>query len=754
MPPSSNESPFPVFPGTPYPLGATAMEDGSVNFAVCAPPEADVYLCLFTDTAQPNRETCRIHMPERRGDVRFLRVGRIPDRATYGYRVDGRWDIFSGRFFNSNKLLLDPYARRVDRISRFHPSLLSRGEREEPSTEDSGPYAPRAFVPTVDHYDWEGDVAPRTPLTETIVYEMHVKGFSKLNPALPKTLRGTYAGLAHPVSIQYLLDLGITAVQLMPIHHHLDDGFLLERELVNYWGYNTLAFFAPEVRYSLTSDPVTEFRDLVKALHRAGIEVILDVVYNHTCEAGVDGPTCLFRGFGNLCYYHQDSNRPGHYFDFTGCGNSVDLTHPWSLRLVMDSLRYWVEEMHVDGFRFDLAVELGRSTDSFSRRASFFQAVHQEPALAGVKLIAEPWDLGYGGYQIGNFPVDWSELNGKFRDAARRFWRGDPGASGEFAARIAGSEDLFAHNRRLPSASVNFVTSHDGFTLLDLVSHNQRHNLANGERNADGDSNNLSYNHGVEGPTNAPEIRTLRLRQIRNFLTTLFCSRGVPFLLAGDERLRTQGGNNNGYCQDNETSWLSWREDHETLTMRNFVKKLIKLRRDTACLRKDDFYKGSSEFENGSPDIIWLRTDGSVKVSSDWDVDGPGLFAVLINGTEGGESLLFFFNAGNEDHTFQFPPDHPAMWSLAVNTVEPEASGTRLTAPQTILVTRKSVQIWRQAAVALPSSLRTSRPAVQKRSSRRGSPSIRIQRARKRIRKNVARGFPGRGAGARRPSSE
>lgn len=739
----SVEASVTLHPSTPYPLGATPHRDGGINFAVSVPPDVDVDLCLFTDPTTPNRETLRLAMTERRGDICHLRVSGIPAGSTYGYRAHGDWDPYAGLFFNPQKLLLDPYARRIDGPSRFHPSLLSLRSDGSCDTTDSAPYAPRAFIPEPDSYDWAEDSPPDTPLADTVVYEMHVKGFSILNPKVPENIRGTYAGLAHPASLEYLQDLGITAVQLLPVHQHLDDDFLLDRGLVNYWGYNTLGFFAPEARYGATDNTITEFRDMVKALHRAGIEVILDVVYNHTCESGPTGPTCLLRGFGNLPYYHTEPGRPGQYVDYTGCGNSVDISHPWGLRLAMDSLRYWVEEMHVDGFRFDLAVELGRSTDSYSRRAAFFQAVHQDPILTKVKLIAEPWDLGYGGYQIGNFPVDWSELNGKFRDATRRFWRGDPGASGEFAARLAGSEDLFAHNRRLPSASVNFVTSHDGFTLLDLVSHNQRHNLANGERNADGDSNNLSYNHGIEGPTDDPAIHALRLRQIRNFLATLFCSRGVPFLLAGDERMRSQGGNNNAYCQDNEISWISWEDDEDAKAMHDFTKKLIRLRRESPCLRIDDFYKGHPITDGDLPDIEWLRIDGTLKNSSDWDADGPGCFSVMINGIAGREPLLIFFNAGHEDREFRFPPELRSTWNLLIDTAAPLAIESHSVGAPAVVVIRRSLQIWRQGAAAPSASITTSHPAAQKRSSRRGSPSIRIQRARRRLRRIAPRGYPG-----------
>lgn len=741
-----------ALPGRPYPLGATPLPDGTVNFAIHAGLGAGVELCLFTDPGQRDRETLRIPVKERRGDVSFVRLQGIPPGSTYGYRVEGPWDPLAGLFFNPRKQLLDPYARRIDGPSKDHPSLRTRDDNGGRDGADSSAHAPRAFVPSCERYDWEDDSPPDLPMTETVICELHVKGFSKLNPAVPEALRGTYAGLAHPASTGELRDLGVTAVQLLPVHQHLDDGFLLERGLVNYWGYNTLGFFAPECRYAASDDPVAEFRDMVKSLHRAGIEVILDVVYNHTCEGGPDGPTCFLRGFDNLAYYHQAPARPGQYVDYTGCGNSVDLSHPRPLQLVMDSLRYWVESMHVDGFRFDLAVELGRNPEQFSRRAAFFQAVHQDPVLSRVKLIAEPWDLGHGGYQIGNFPSGWAELNGKYRDAVRRFWRGDPGVSGEFAARLTGSEDLFAHNRRTPGASVNFITSHDGFTLFDLVSYNQKHNLANGERNADGDSHNISFNHGVEGPTDDPAILELRRRQARNFLATLLCSQGVPFLLAGDERLRTQGGNNNGYCQDNETGWISWEENEDTRTLRAFVKRLIRLRREFPCLRRNAFFTGAPVDGDGLPDICWLRPDGKAKETVDWEGEKPGSFSVLIDGSETRESLLLLFNARHQTREFHFPQTPRCSWILVADTAAPAREGAKAAAPAVVAVMQRSMQVWKQGP-PLPAILTTSHRAVRTRSSRRGIPSSRIRRARRRLRRTAPRGCPGRGGGARRTSA-
>lgn len=688
---------LPTSTGSHFPLGATPREDGWVNFSVNSQFASSVTLCIFGDPENPNKETHRIPLENRTGDTWYVAVSEIPDRSTYGYRTKGVWDPKAGQFFNPNKLLLDPYAKHIDGPSAFHASLVSKKKDGKMDPVDSGPFAPRAFVPRPDHYDWEGDAPLLTPMSDTVVSELHVKGFSKLNPNVPEEIRGTYAGLAHEASTGYFRDLGVTAVQLIPVHQHLDDGFLLDRNLVNYWGYNTLGFFAPEARYASTDDPISEFRDMVKALHRAGIEVILDVVYNHTCEGGIDGPSCLLRGFDNAVYYHTDPIDKGVYHDFTGCGNSVNVAHPTSLQLVMDSMRYWIEEMHVDGFRFDLAVELGRSGEGFDRRAAFFQAVSQDPVVGRTKLIAEPWDLGPGGYQIGNFPTEWAELNGKFRDDVRRFWRGDPGVSGEFAGRITGSEELFAHNRRTPLASVNMITSHDGFTLHDLVSYNQKHNLANGEKNADGDSHNISDNHGAEGPTKDKKILAIRKQQVRNFLATMICSRGVPFLLSGDERLRTQGGNNNGYCQDNEITWISWDDSEEEVELREFVKRMLQFRRDNPVLRKKNFFTGKKLEGTEFPDVCWLRPDGKVQDIIDWGVEKPGAFAMLIHGTGDQKSLLFFFNARKVQVEFHFKSHENTTWKLVVDTVDGKPDNKTGADGDSLFLAGRSMQIWEQA---------------------------------------------------------
>jgi len=692
---ASTTSAFQTSPGSAFPLGATAIDDNTVNFAIASQYGTEVSLCLFTDPEKPWRETHQIPLTASTRDVYHIAVTGIPAGSTYGYRVNGTWDPDAGYYFNPNKLLIDPYAKCFDGPSRYVPSMRGIMAGKELATSDSSMHAPRAIVPDVDGYDWEGDTPLGTPMAETVISEMHVKGASKLNSAVPEELRGTYAGLAHPASIRYFQETGITAVQLLPVHQHLDDSFLLEKGLVNYWGYNTIGFFAPEARYAAGNDPVTEFRDMVKALHLAGIEVIIDVVYNHTGEAGADGPTCLFRGFNNLYSYHTEPRSPGNYRDYTGCGNSVDVSHPRTLQTVMDSLRYWVTEMHVDGFRFDLAVEMGRSPDSFKRRAAFFQAVNQDPVLCCTKLIAEPWDLGPSGYQIGNFPTNWCELNGKFRDTIRRFWRGD-NVLGEFAARITGSESIFAHNHRGPGSSINMITSHDGFTLNDLVSYNHKHNLANGENNRDGDSHNLSYNHGVEGPTDDSEINELRLRQVRNFLTTMICSQGVPFLLFGDERLRTQHGNNNTYCQDNELSWIDWNDTEEAAELRDFVQRLTSLRSGNSSLRRDEFFTGKVCRNNGLPDICWMRPDGIIKKGADWNTKKAGALAMLIHKTESQNSLLFLFNARPESTKFHFPKEPVCKWRLLINTQNPKISGHEAKDGATVTLIDRSMQIWEE----------------------------------------------------------
>ncbi len=691
-----------IRPGSSDCLGATPVDFGVVNFAVFSSNGESVDLCLFCDPEAPGEETCRIRLTERTGDIWHNEIAGIPEGTRYGFRVHGLWAPNEGHLFNPRKLLLDPYAKRIDGPSLYDDSLLSLLQDGSVDQTDSAAAAPKAVVPLPDTFDWEGDTPLRLPMAETVVMEMHLKGFTRMHPDIPEDQRGTYAGLCHDVTIDYLQGLGITAVQLLPVHQHLDDGFLLDRGLVNYWGYNTLGFFAPEARFAVGDDPVTEFREMVKRLHRAGIEVILDVVYNHTCEAGVTGPTCFLRGFDNHAYYHSVDGKPGIYHDVTGCGNSVNIPHPFAMRMVMDSLRYWVEEMHVDGFRFDLAVEMGREPKEFSRRCAFFKAAQQDPVLRRTKLIAEPWDLGLDGYQLGNFPANWKELNGKFRDCVRAFWRGDPGVAGEFAARLTGSQELFAHNNRKPSAGLNMITSHDGFTLRDLVSYNDKHNEQNGEENRDGDSHNISYNLGAEGETTDSKIQEVRLRQIRNFLVTSILSQGTPFITAGDEALRTQGGNNNSYCQDNEISWLNWSKGEDEEQLRRFVAKLLAFRKEHPALHRQRFFSGKKIGSSNLPDASWMRPDGGAKEIIDWSIDKAGAFAMMIHrdlaASSGPNSgfLLFFFNARARQNTFHFPKKTTCSWERIIDTADPDAEVIQAGADEVTKLSGRSFQLWRE----------------------------------------------------------
>ncbi len=687
--------------GLPYPRGARLTPHGSYNFSLAAPDATGVFLCLFGNPGDRSEETHRIPLINRQPDIWHVEVGGIPEGTEYGYRIMGPWDPVKGLFVNEQKLILDPYATVLASPTSYHPSLRTSLVETplQPCRIDSALHAPRGVLAEHSraYYDWEGDQPLYRPMNESSICELHVKGYTQLHPDVPEHLRGTYAGLASPCVTDYLNDLGITAVQLLPVHQHMEDGFLLERGLKNYWGYNTLAFFAPERAYCATDDPVREFRDMVKAFHRAGIEVILDVVYNHTCEAGIDGPTCLFRGLGNRAYYHHDPRAPGNYVDYTGCGNSVDVSGALGVQLAVDSLRYWVEEMHVDGFRFDLAVELGRNRQGYSPEAAFFQAIYQDPVLQRTKLIAEPWDLGLGGYQVGNFPTRWFELNGKFRDTSRRFWKGDQGVAGDLAKRLTGSEELFAHNRRTPAHSVNLITSHDGFTLYDLVCYNEKHNLDNGEKNRDGDSHNLSWNHGVEGPTDDPDIHALRLRQVRNFLLTTILSQGVPFLTAGDERLRSQGGNNNAYCQDSPISWISWEHTDDSAAIHAWTKKLFAFAREHEGLRRTRFFTGKPHGKNGLPDVHWLSRDSLPMTSSDWQSEKASAFVMLLNCDSAKPvecPLLFFFNASAQTVRFDFPKTPFRRWSRVLDTADPELQLHSEVSPVVANLIARSCQVW------------------------------------------------------------
>ncbi|HEX8377767.1 MAG TPA: glycogen debranching protein GlgX, partial [Pedobacter sp.] len=571
-----------VYPGDPYPLGAT-WDGKGVNFALYADHATRVELCLFYD-AEDETEYARVKLIERSHQVWHAYLPDVKPGQLYAFRVYGPYEPENGHRYNPNKLLIDPYAKAIAGIINWHDALFSY-EVGHPDADlsfsetDSAPFVPKSVVINPE-FDWQGVQSPKSPYHKSIIYETHVKGFTQTHPDIPEEIRGTYAGLAHPVTLNYLKELGITAIELMPVHQFVNDRFLEEKGLKNYWGYSTIGFFAPDARYSsngVLGEQVNEFKNMVKSFHEAGIEVILDVVYNHTAEGNQNGPTLSFKGVDNSSYYRLMDDNKRYYKDYTGTGNTLNTNLPNVLRLMMDSLRYWITEMHVDGFRFDLAATLARELHEVNKLSAFFDIIHQDPVISQVKLIAEPWDIGEGGYQVGKFPPGWAEWNGKYRDCIRDYWRGADSMLGEFAERFTGSPDLYQDDYRRPTASINFVTAHDGFTLHDLVSYNEKHNLANGEGNNDGDSHNRSWNCGAEGDTDDAEIIALRNKQKRNFLTTLFLSQGVPMLVAGDELSRTQNGNNNAYCQDNEISWISWATADGAFL--EFTKKLIHLRK-------------------------------------------------------------------------------------------------------------------------------------------------------------------------------
>jgi isoamylase len=675
-----------VRPGQPYPLGAT-WDGSGVNFALFSEHATAVELCLFDER---QRQTGRIPVPENTDQVWHVYLPELRPGQRYGFRVHGPYDPANGHRFNPAKVVLDPYAKAIDGTIRWNDALFGY-EIGHPDADvsvdgrDSGPFIPNGVV--VDTaFTWGADRPPRTPWNETIVYELHVKGFTARHPDVPKELRGTYAALASPPVIEYLRRLGVTAVELMPIHHFVDDKQLVERGLRNYWGYNTLGFFAPDHRYAAARSPlgaqVAEFKTMVKTLHEAGIEVLIDVVYNHTAEGNHLGPTLCFRGIDNAAYYRLVQGDARYYMDYTGCGNTLNMMHPRTLQLIMDSLRYWVEEMHVDGFRFDLAAALARELHEVDRLGAFFDTVHQDPIISRVKLVAEPWDLGEGGYQVGNFPVLWAEWNGIYRDTVRAFWKGDAGRAGSMAYRLTGSPDLYGRGGRRPYASVNFVTAHDGFTLADLVSYNEKHNDANGEDNRDGSDHNLSWNCGAEGPTNDPDVIALRRRQTRNFLATLLLSQGVPMLSAGDEIARTQHGNNNAYCQDNELSWMDWRLDGSKQALLDFTRALIRLRRDHPVFRRRGFFFGRPIRGSEVKDLAWFRPDGREMTEDDWTNPHTRCFGLRLAGDAIPEvdahghrlvddTVLMLLNAHYEPVPFVLPAHHPRLrWELLVDTWE------------------------------------------------------------------------------------
>ncbi len=655
------------WPGRPYPLGATYDGQG-VNFALFSDHAHGVELCLF----DINGNETRYKVNERTHNHWHVYVPGMKPGQRYGYRVHGPYEPESGARFNPNKLLLDPYARAIDGVIKWNDALYGYipGDKNEDlsfNEADSAPYVPKCVV-VEDDFDWGNDRRVDIPQHETIIYEMHVKGFSKLATKVPDNLKGTYAGLAHPSSIDYLKKLGVNAVELMPVHQFVADHRLVNMGLTNYWGYNTIGFFAPDVRYSSSgtdASQVREFKQMVKDLHNAGIEVILDVVYNHTGEGNRMGPTICFRGIDNVSYYRLSEEEPRYHVDYTGTGNTLNTVHPNILRLIMDSLRYWVNEMHVDGFRFDLAPVLAREFDDVDKWGSFFDVLHQDPVLSQVKLIAEPWDLGENGYQVGNFPAGWMEWNAKYRDCMREFWKGDDEMLPEFANRLTGSSDLYFDDWRTPTASINFITAHDGFTLLDLVSYNKKHNKANGENNKDGEDYNRSWNHGVEGPTVDNQIKKLRRQQLRNFLSTLFLSQGVPMLVAGDELGRTQKGNNNAYCQDNEISWINWKNKDEQLL--EFTSKLIQFRKNHPVFTRRKWFKYQPIKGEGVTDIEWFTPEGEEMSQEHWDSTYAKSLGVFLSGqgvravSEKGEPIIddsfyLMFNSYYDKVTFHLPP--------------------------------------------------------------------------------------------------
>jgi len=681
-----------VWPGKPYPLGAS-WDGAGVNFALFSESASKVELCLFDSPESPS-ESHKIALPEKTDNIWHAYLPDIRPGQLYGYRIHGPYDPAAGHRTNPHKIVLDPYAKAIGRRVNWDDRMFSYpiGDEQQDlalDERDNAAQAPLAAI--IDPaFDWGNDARPNIPWHKTLIYELHVKGFSKLHPDIPENIRGTFAALTDPASIRHFKELGITAVELMPVHHHTDDRHLIERSLTNYWGYNTLSYFAPDQRYASTKGPqdsTIEFKKMVRGLHAAGVEVILDVVYNHTAEGNQLGPTLSFRGIDNASYYRLMKDNPRYYEDFTGCGNTLNMRHPRVLQLIMDSLRYWVLEMHVDGFRFDLASALARELFEVDKLSAFFDVIHQDPVLSQVKLIAEPWDVGEGGYQVGNFPIGWAEWNGKYRDCVRGFWKGDGGTLSEFATRLCGSSDLYEQSSRRPYASINFVTSHDGFSLQDLVSYNDKHNEANGEKNQDGDNHNLSWNCGVEGLTNDAKINALRQKQKRNFIATLLLSQGVPMLRAGDELGQTQLGNNNAYCQDNAISWIDWKISDSQNKFLAFVRKAIAIWRAQPVLKRRKFLQGRHIRGSDAKDITWLDPSGAELSDEAWNsphtrclgvcLSGNGLDEVGEQGEKiTGDTLLVLFNAHHEGIDFTLP-NHPdgGFWERLLDTANDDASG-------------------------------------------------------------------------------
>ena len=696
-----------IWPGSAYPLGATYDGSGT-NFALFSEVAERVELCLFDADGAEERHD----LPEMDGFVWHAFLPGVEPGQRYGYRVHGPYDPSRGHRCNPSKLLLDPYAKAIDGKFEWGQALFSYnfGDAQSRNDEDSAGAMPKSVVISP-FFDWGVDRPPKRQYAESVIYEAHVKGLTYQHPEIPAELRGTYSAIAHPVMIDHLRSLGVTAIELMPVHHFANDSTLIERGLSNYWGYNTIGFFAPDSKYSSSASPggqVQEFKSMVRELHDAGIEVILDVVYNHTGEGNHLGPTLCFKGIDNSAYYRLVDNDQQFYMDYTGTGNTLNVRHPHALQLIMDSLRYWVLEMHVDGFRFDLAATLAREFYDVERLSSFFELVQQDPTVSQVKLIAEPWDVGPGGYQVGNFPPQWTEWNGKYRDTVRDFWRGEAATLGEFASRLTGSADLYEHSARRPVASINFVTAHDGFTLRDLVSYNEKHNEANGEDNRDGESYNRSWNCGHEGPTDDPEVNALRARQQRNFLATLLLSQGVPMISHGDELGRTQQGNNNGFCQDNELTWIDWKNlDVDLLAFTRYVSSL---RRDHPVFRRRRFFDGlpvGRRGRKGLPDIAWLRPDGSQMTKQDWGSGFGRAVAVFLNGQgiadrDGrgervvDDSFVLCFSAHHEHIQFMLPPaSYGRNWQVVLDTMNPDVGDEQ------VLRYRQRVDVGPRALVVL-----------------------------------------------------
>jgi glycogen operon protein len=698
-----------LLPGKPYPLGATPAAKGT-NFALYSEYATGVSVCLIDE--QGKQIDC-VQLKEQTAFVWHGFLTGIQPGQRYGYRVDGPWDPASGHRFNASKLLIDPYAKAISGLVDQHGPVYAHdapsGDDLKKCEKDDADFVPKSVV--VDsQFDWEGDCPPQIPISDSILYEVHVKGFSKRNPDVPEALRGTYAGLAHDASIGYLKKLGITAVELLPVHHFIDEGHLLDRGLRDYWGYNTLGYFAPMSRYSSSGDDgeqVIEFKQMVKRLHQEGIEVILDVVYNHTCEGNEKGPMLSWKGIDNMTYYRTMQDNKRFYMDYTGTGNTLNVYNPQVLKMIMDSLRYWVTEMHVDGFRFDLASTLARELHDVNKLGAFFDTIHQDPTLADVKLIAEPWDIGDGGYQVGNFPVLWAEWNGRYRDTVRRFWKGDSGQLSDFAYRLTGSSDLYQNDGRKPSASINFITAHDGFTLCDLVSYNEKHNEANGDNNSDGSDNNDSWNMGAEGPTDDENINNMRERQTRNFLATLLLSQGVPMLSGGDEFARSQMGNNNCYCQDDELTWYDWQLDAPRKRLLEFTAKLIQLRKDHPNLHRRKFFQDRTIRGSVVRDIAWYGTDGKEISDEVWSDVWNKSIALMLNGKTLGvmdeegdpvvdDSFLILVNASDQGVEYILPePPDKSPWHQVLDTENIEDPFSESSVEDKVIVGGRAVRVYR-----------------------------------------------------------